>query len=160
MNLIPWRQKKTEGGHDNPLTTLRSEMDRLLDSFGREPWGALEWPFSRREWGPVVDLQETDEEIVVRAEMPGMEPGQIDLSLVGRQLVIAGEKKQSQEKQEAGAYLSECTYGAFRRTLELPQDVDPDSVSAEYVNGVLTVHVKKSKATATKRIEIKGTEPA
>jgi len=156
MNIIPWRQKKSEGGHENPLATLRSEMDRLFDAFTRDPLASLEWPFSRRGWGPAVDLQETDDQLIVRAEIPGIDPNEIDLSLVGNQLIIAGEKKQVSEEKSGNIAMSECCYGSFRRSLELPQSVDPDSIAAEYTQGVLTVRMKKTTAASTRHIEVKG----
>jgi len=159
MSLVPWRRKSTDVGPAelSPFVALRTEMDRLFDSFTRGPLGALDWPFSGRVWGPALDVTENDQEIVVRAELPGMDPKEVEVTLTGNQLVLAGEKKQAEEKEEQGAYLSECCYGSFRRAVQLPAEVDPDSVSAEYVNGVFSIRMKKSAASKARRIEVKTT---
>ena len=157
MSLIPWKSKKLEGGDErSPMGSLRHEVDRLVESFMREPFGALDWALRRgREAWPAVDISQTDREIVIQAELPGVEPGDVDVTLTGDQLVLAGEKKESSEKKDRGAYVSECCYGAFRRSFTLPEPVDPDNVSAEYAQGVLTVKLQKLKPASVKRIEVK-----
>ena len=161
MGLVPWRskQKDISGQETSPLTTLRSEIDRLFDSYVREPVSHLEWPFgSERGWAPIVDIGETDEEVIVRAELPGIDPADIDITVSGGQLVLAGEKRESTEKTGKGFYHTESRYGSFRRSLPLPEAVDPQQVEAEYADGVLTVHLKKSPASPPKRIEVKVKE--
>jgi HSP20 family protein len=161
MGLVPWRTKQPESRvqETSPLGTLRSEIDRLFDTFVREPVSSFEWPFGGgRGWSPAVDIAETDEEVLVRAELPGMDPGEIDITVCGGQLVLSGEKRESTEQSGKGFYHTESRYGTFRRALPLPEAVDPDKVEAEYANGVLTVHLKKSPAAAAKRIQVKAKE--
>ena len=161
MSLIPWRNKlrEREGEEPSPLAALRSEVDRLFDSFVREPFGALDWPFgSERRWAPVIDIAENDEEVTIQAELPGIEPDNLEVNISGNQLVLSGEKKESREKSGKDFYHSERRFGAFRRSIPLPDVVDPEKVNAEYVNGVLTIHLKKSPAGAAKRIEVKVKE--
>ena len=157
MGLIPWKNKQRESGPaESPLATLRSEIDRLFDSFIREPLGTLEWPFgSGRGWSPTVDIAEDEEEFTVRAEVPGMAPEDLDVSVSGNQLVLAGEKKESTEKKGKDFYHTESRFGAFHRSIPLPQAVDPERVEAEYANGVLTIHLKKSPSAAARRIDVK-----
>jgi HSP20 family protein len=158
MNLVPWRNKQRDSRHgeESPLVPLRGEMDRLFDSFVREPFGALEWPlWGSDKWSPAVDVAESDKELTVRAELPGIDPKDLDVSITGNQLVLSGEKKESSERKEKDFYHSETRYGSFRRTVPLPDGVDTENVDAEYANGVLTLRLKKTAPAATKRIEVK-----
>jgi HSP20 family protein len=160
MNLIPWRNKQHEGlVPESPLATLRTEMDRLFDTFIREPFGALDWPAflgGERGW-PAVDVSESDREVTIRAELPGIDPKELDVSVTGNQVVISGEKKETQETKEKGFYHSEARYGSFRRAIPLPEGADSEKVDAQYAQGVLTLTIAKTPAAAAKRIEIKST---
>lgn len=158
MSLIPWRNKQRE---DSPtqgrtLVTLRTEMDRLLESFMRDPWGTLDWPFAAdRPWTPTVDVAEGTDEVTVRAEIPGMDPKDLEVTVTGNQLVLSGEKKETTEKTEKSVHVSESRYGSFRRVVPLPGNVDSDKVEAEYAHGVVTIHLKKIQVALSKRIEVK-----
>ena len=134
------------------LDRLRREMDRLFDRL-------TEWkPFFLRgeegQWLPAVDISETAKEVIVRAELPGMELDDIDVSLSGNMLKIQGERKQETEEEDENFHKVERSYGAFVRTIQLPAEVDPDGVKATYKKGVLTVKMPKTKAEAMKKIEI------
>jgi HSP20 family protein len=157
MTLIPWRGKQREGEQtESPLVALRSEMDRLFDTFLREPLGAIDWPLAGHgKWAPTIDIAETDQEITVRAELPGIDPGDLDVSLSGNELVLSGEKKESTESKDKGLYHSESRYGIFRRSVRLPEGVDTENVDAQYANGVLTLRLKKTPSAQPKRIEVK-----
>jgi HSP20 family protein len=157
MGLIPWREKQREGGaaETSPLAALRGEIDRLFDSFVREPFGRVEWPFGgERGWSPAIDVAEDDEEFTVRAEVPGLAPEDLDVTVSANSLVLAGEKKESTEKEGKDFYHTESRYGSFHRSIPLPQTVDPEKVEAEYSNGVLEVRLKKSPSAVAKRIEV------
>lgn len=157
MALIPWRNKVRERGpgETSPLATLRTEIDRLFESFLREPLGGIDWPFgSERGWAPTVDIAEDEKEYTVLAEVPGLDPKDLEVSISGSHLILAGEKKESAERQGKDFYHAESRFGAFQRTIPLPDAVDPESVQAEYANGVLVVHLKKSAAAAAKRIDV------
>ena len=158
MALIPWKSKQRERSpaEASPLATLRSEIDRLFDSFVREPLGGFEWPFgSERGWSPAVDVAEDEQEFTVRAEVPGLRPEDLDVTISGNHLVLAGEKKESTEKKGKDYYHTESRFGSFQRSIPLPQAVDPENVHAEYANGVLVIHLKKSPSAAAKRIDVK-----
>ena len=160
MSLIPWRGKQRESGpgETSPLCALRTEIDRLFDSFVRGPFSGFDWPFgSQRGWLPAVDIAESDEEVTVRAEMPGIAPEDLEVTISGNQLVLAGEKKESTERSGKDFYQTESYSGSFRRSIPLPQAVDPDKVDAEYANGVLLIHLTKSAAAAAKQIHVKTT---
>ncbi|HID75764.1 MAG TPA: Hsp20/alpha crystallin family protein [Planctomycetaceae bacterium] len=153
---MPWKQKQLEsGGRElSPLAALRAEIDRLFDSLIREPISHWEWPLGERGWTPPVDIGETDEEVIVRAELPGVAPEDIEVSISGGQLVLAGQKREATEKTEKGFYHTETRHGSFRRSIRLPQGVDEKQVEAEYKDGVLTVRLKKSPAVPPKRIPV------
>ena len=140
------------------MVALRSEIDRLFDSFVREPFGALDWPsWGGGKWSPAIDVAESDKEVTVRAELPGIDPKDLDVTVAGNQLVLSGEKKESSETKDKGFYHSETRYGSFHRTVPLPEGVDTEHVDAQYANGVLTLRLAKTPQAATKRIEVKVT---
>jgi HSP20 family protein len=157
MSPVPWKPKDHEGdaGPLAPLSTLRAEMERLFDSFMRDPRSVLEWPFGQRGWEPTVDVAENDQEVTVRAEVPGIKPEELTVTVSGNQLVLAGEKKEESEDKGKGYHRVESRYGSFRRSIPLPEVVDQSQVEAEYANGVLTIHLKKSPAAAPKKVEVK-----
>lgn len=157
MNLIPWRNKREDQGTElSPLMNLRTEMDRLFDSFLREPFGTIEWPhWGNGAWSPAIDVAEDEKELSVRAELPGIDPKDIDVTVVGNQLTLSGEKRESKETKEKGVYHSETRYGSFRRTVPLPECVDTEHVDAQYSNGVLTLKLPKTAPVGQKRIEVK-----
>jgi HSP20 family protein len=159
MNLIPWRNKRE--GRENelsPLVSLRGEMDRLFDSFLRDPFGSMDWPhWGVGKWSPAMDVAESDKEVSVRAELPGIDPKDLDVSVVGNQLILSGEKRESSETKERGFYHSETHYGSFRRSVPLPEGVDTEHVDAEFTQGVLTLRLPKTAPANQKRIEVKVT---
>ncbi len=157
MSLIPWKNKR-EGrqGELAPLVTLRHEMDRLFDSFVREPFGDMDWSFwGGNKWSPAIDAAEDEKELTVRAELPGIDPKDLEVTVAGNQLVLSGEKRESSETKEKGVYHSETRYGSFRRVLPLPEGVDTEHVDAQYANGVLTLKMAKTIPAGQKRIEVK-----
>jgi HSP20 family protein len=157
MSLIPWKNKR-EGQETelSPLVSLRGEMDRLFDSFLRDPFGAMNWPhWGAGKWSPAVDVAEDDKEVSVRAELPGIDPKDLDVTVVGNQLILSGEKRESSESKEKGVFHSETRYGSFRRTVPLPEGVDTEHVDAEYAHGVLTLRLPKTAPANQKRIEVK-----
>jgi HSP20 family protein len=156
-NLIPWRRKQqaSEEAENFPMTTLRQEMDRLFDTFLRDPFAEMDFPWMKRsQFVPAVDVSEQDDEVCVRAEIPGIDPKDLDVSITGNQLVLSGEKKESKETKEKGYFHSETHYGAFHRTVPLPEGVDSQQVDAHYADGVLTLKIKKRPDFAPKKIHV------
>jgi HSP20 family protein len=158
MTLIPWKSKRhEESGRMLPASGLRSEMDRLFDSFVHDAFGWGDRPASAVAlWGPPLDVEETDKEVHVRAEIPGVTADDLQLSISGNALVISGEKKESQERREGDYVYQERHFGSFRREVPLPTAVDADDVKAEYKDGVLSVTLKKSQEALPKRIQVKS----
>jgi len=158
MNLIPWKNKRQDDNQGGTsLVELRSQMDRLFDSFVRNPLAPFEETFEEdRFWAPAIDVAENDQEVTVRAEVPGISPDDLEITVAGNRLELSGEKKEQFEKNEQDCYHMETRYGSFRRSIELPSGVDPEQVSAEHANGVVTIKLKKTQAAAAKRIEVKS----
>ncbi len=157
MRPIPWRGKQRETEQtESPLVALRSEMDRLFDTFLREPLGSIDWTFAGQgKWAPTIDVAESDDEVVVRAELPGIDPRELDVSVSGNQLVISGEKKEATERQGKDFHQNESRFGSFRRSVRLPEGIDTEKVDAQFANGVLTMHLKKIPSALPKRIDVK-----
>lgn len=158
MNLTPWRnkQKDEDRANESPLAVLRTEMDRLFDSFVREPLASFEWPFGGpADWAPAIDVAEDDKHFTVRAEVPGIDPDDVEVTVSGNQLVLSGEKKESRQRSGKDYHVRESCYGAFRRVIPLPNGVDADRVEAQCANGVLTINIPKSQVAPAKRIEVK-----
>ena len=153
MSLIPWKTRGHEdGGRLVPtMSGFRGELDRLFDSFFHEAT-----PWSERGWGPPLDVEETDKEIHVRAEIPGVNAEELDISISGGALVISGEKKESEEKREKGYVYQERRYGSFRREVALPTAVDETNVQADYKDGVLSVTLKKAEEALPRKIKVKA----
>ncbi len=152
MNLIPWRKERDRGSLAayEPISALWNEMDRLFDrAFGPDSWPG-------GGWLPAVDVSESEKDLTIRAEIPGVDPKDLDVAVSGDSLLISGEKRQEEEQKGRGFYRSERHYGSFRRQVPLPRGVDPDSISAEYKNGVLTVTLRKDEKLLPKRVPVKA----
>jgi HSP20 family protein len=142
--LTPWRPMRE-------LTSLREEMDQLWNCMFRD-WPTMEFP--RGDWIPSFDVSETKDNVVVKAEVPGMDPKDIDISLADGILTLRGEKKDREEKEE-NYYLTESRYGSFSRSIRLPHEVQSDKIKANYKNGVLKVTMPKSEEAKKKEVKIK-----
>jgi len=131
---------------------MRREMDRLWDSFLERKPTTIE---EEGEFLPALDLAETDNELVVKCEVPGLEPKDIDISLSDGMLTIKGEKKQEREEKQADYHLVERSYGAFSRSIQLPKEVQGEKINASYKNGILKITLPKSEEAKKKEIKIK-----
>ncbi len=146
-DLMEWRPFRE-------VSRLRREMDRLWDDYfgsGRRALKPMEGEFA-----PAVDVKETAEAVVVKAEVPGIEAKDINISVTGEVLTIKGEKQSEREEKEENYHLVERSYGSFSRSLVLPAAVDMDKIEAKYDKGVLTVTCPKKEAVKPKSIEIKA----
>lgn len=145
MDIMEWKPFKE-------VTKLRSEMDRLWDDY----FGSGRRAFKSETWVPSVDVSETADKIVVKAEIPGMNSKDIDISLSGDILTIKGEKESEREEKEENYHLVERSYGSFARSIRLPVGVEADKIEASYKQGVLTVTCPKKEEVKAKPIEIKA----
>ena len=135
------------------LSTMKQEMDRLLDRFWEGEFPQLP---SMGTWAPALDVSETKDAIMVKAEVPGMDSTDIQLSLHDQTLTIKGEKKQEKEEKDEHYYRAERSYGAFVRTVRLPATVDGSKVMATFKNGVLAVTLPKAPTAKGTTIPIKA----
>ncbi|MBW2040174.1 MAG: Hsp20/alpha crystallin family protein [Deltaproteobacteria bacterium] len=143
MTLIPWRPLRE-------LDVLRREMDRLWDRLsGERP---IEWEGG--EWTPSLDVSETKDKVMVKAEAPGIDPKDIDISLASGILTIKGEKKQQREEKDENYHLIERNYGSFFRSVRLPVEVQEDKVKANYKDGVLKITLPKTERAKEKEVKI------
>ncbi len=143
--IVPWRPFRE-------FERMRREMDRLWDSFFERRPARVE---EVSEWFPSLDVSETKNEYVVKAELPGIDPKDIDISLANDLLTIKGEKKQEKEEKEENYHLIERSYGSFTRSIQLPGQVQSDKINASYKNGVLKVTLPKTEEAKKKEIKIK-----
>lgn len=132
---------------------FRDEIDKMFRDF--LTLSPLSRPYRKGDWLPAIDMAESEKEIVVNAEVPGMDGKDIDISLNGRVLTIKGERKQEKEEKEKNYHFLECRYGTFSRSFELPADVDSKNIKASYKDGVLKISLPKTKTQSAKKIEVK-----
>jgi len=145
MELVPWRPF-------GELGSVRKEMDRLWNRFPGET------PFARaftEEWMPSVDISETEDKFLIRAELPGLEAKDISVSISGEILTIKGEKKKETEEKGEHHYCTERYYGSFQRSFQLPTGVQGDKVEATFDKGVLKITLQKAEEAKKKQIEVK-----
>ena len=156
-SLVPFsgRALRPRAEGRDPFLTFRQEMDRLFDDVftGAPSWRA----FETGSVTPRLDVAETDKEMTVTVELPGVDEKDIELSLTGDVLIIKGEKREEREEKRGERHLSERSYGTFTRTLRLPFEADVGKIDASFDRGVLTVQLPKPKELqqAVRRIEIK-----
>ena len=142
------------------LPRWESEMDRMMDDFfGRRmrPRWPERWLGAEREeiTAPAVDVYEEKDEIVVKAELPGMDKSDIEVNLSDSQLTLKGEKKKEEKIEKENYFRSERSYGAFIRSVGLPTDVQADEVKASFKNGILEVRLPKTEEAKAKEIKVK-----
>jgi HSP20 family protein len=143
---------------------LFGEMDRAFDNLFHRGWLRPfrdMWP----EWSqleqrldfvaPRVDVIDREQEILVRAEIPGVEKKDIQVDLSGQLLTIKGERRREEKKDEGEYFRSEIATGSFSRTIRMPEDVDLEKAKAEFKDGMLEVHLPKTHKTSRRQIEVK-----
>lgn len=136
------------------ITDFRDAMDRLFERGFSRPWRLLTWETGEGFFP--VDLYETDDEVVVKASLPGVKPEQVQISVTGDTLTIRAETKEEQEERKPNYYRQERRYGAFQRALTLPVQVDADKAEAAFENGVLDLRLPKVPEVRPKTIEVKA----
>jgi HSP20 family protein len=162
-DLVPWRrgekQIPVKREAQEPVYQLKHRLDHLFDdffeSFGLTPFEPFNEAFGA--FSPRVDVSETDKEIKVSAELPGLDENDIEVSLARNLLTISGEKQEEAEDKGKNFYRMERSYGSFRRTIPLMVEVEADKIKAKFQKGVLTVTLPKTAEAQrqTRRIPIK-----
>jgi HSP20 family protein len=139
------------------LSSLQTEMNRLFNAaFGDMPNAGTAG--STRRWMPAMDLLETDEDFVLRADLPGMSEADVNIELEDNVLTLSGERKAEHEEKREGFYRVERASGAFSRSLTLPKGVDPEAVHASFDRGVLEVRIPKPERRKPRKITIAAGE--
>jgi HSP20 family protein len=139
------------------LETIRGRMDDMFDRLTREFFGPGWWDRPRESveaWAPAIESHIENGNLVVKADLPGINPKEVTISALGTQLTIAGERKQEKKEEEKEYLYHELPYGKFTRTLVLPDGVDADKIKADYKNGVLEITVPAPKQLISKKIPI------
>lgn len=149
MNLMKWQRPTLPSV--GRLADLRDELDRLFEA----PFAGLGRASQLLTgWTPALDVHETKDNFIVRAELPGMKREEIDVSLHEGVLSISGERKTENIKEEAEVYRSERFYGKFQRSVTLPTSVAGDKVEAKYKDGILTITLPKTEEAKRKQINV------
>ncbi len=126
------------------------EIDRVFDAFfGQNDQG--------RRWVPPMDLVEAEDHFLLKADLPGLAEGDVNIEVQDGTLTISGERKAEHERREGGWYRIERSFGSFNRSLTLPDSVDPDAIAASFSHGVLEVRIPKPEERKPRRISISAT---
>ncbi len=134
------------------LNMLQDRMNRLFDDAGRG-WRSDE-PISTTTWSPAIDIFETEGEIVVKAELPGLERKDITVHLENNVLTLRGERRFEKEAKEENYHRIERSYGGFSRAFSIPMTVDEQSINADYKDGILNIRLPKKEQAKPKQIKI------
>jgi len=146
MNIVKW----------NPMRELEDMQTRLNRVFTDTPVGRPEGEgLLFAGWAPAVDVQETEKEYLIKAELPGIKKEDVTVNVLDGILTIEGERTQEKEEKGTKFHKTERSYGKFVRQFALPTEVDATAVQAEYKDGVLGVHLPKTAAAKPKAIEVK-----
>jgi HSP20 family protein len=152
MALVRWDPARE-------LDTLQGEMNRLFSSFFDTPTPGN--GTTVRRWIPAMDLVETDDHFVLKADLPGMQESDVNIVFENNVLTISGERRAEHEAKKDGYYRLERTMGSFSRSLTLPEGIDANAVSAKFDHGVLEIRIPKPAEAKPRRIQIgvAGAEP-
>jgi HSP20 family protein len=145
MALIRWEPARE-------LNSLQSEMNRLLTTYFDASPSDNAGPV--RRWVPAMDLVETQDAFILRADLPGLDEGDISIQLENDVLTVSGERKADHEQEGEGYYRVERMVGSFARSLTLPDGVDPEAVAANFDKGVLEVRIQKPEQVKPRKVEI------
>lgn len=158
MSLIPWRNRGAIARADQPrsiIDVMHDDLDRMIDRFFEQPFGALSADTGERfAFAPPVDVEETDKEVTVRAEVPGVDPSRIEVKITGDTLTLSGSKEETKEEKGKNVHRSERRFGSFVRRITLPESVDPDKATADFSSGVLTVRMAKKPESTGRTIKV------
>jgi HSP20 family protein len=147
MAIIRWEPARE-------INSLQNEMNRLFSTFFDAPAAAAGAGSSPRRWIPAMDLVETDDHFVLRADLPGLSEDDVELSLEDNVLTLSGERKTEHEERGEGFYRIERAAGTFSRSLTLPEGVDGDAIAATFDKGVLEVRIPKPEQRKPRKLQI------
>jgi HSP20 family protein len=153
--LLPWRRSRQDSPSRSEVVALRDDVDRWFARVLEDPWAVP--AFSDSGWLPTLDVRENDTEVVVTAEVPGLDRDDLDVSVSPDGLLtIRGEKREEREDTQRDYRVVERRYGGFRRAIPLPPGLDADGARARVRHGVLTVTIPRAASSSgTRRIPVK-----
>ena len=144
-NLTRWEPMRE-------MMTLREAMDRLFDDAFTRPINLKDGGWS----APAVDMYQTDDDVVVRAALPGFKADEVQINVTGDVLTLRGEIKHQEEKKERAWHIREHRWGSFERSIALPTEVTADKAVADFENGILTITLPKAEEVKPKTITVKA----
>ena len=147
MALIRWEPVRE-------LSSIQNEMNRLFNTFFDQPNQTGRSNGTMRRWLPPMDLIETADHYVLRADLPGLSDEDVNVQLEDNMLTISGERKAEHQREQEGYYRLERAFGTFSRSLTLPEGVDPDGVQAQFDRGVLEIRIPKPEQKKPKTVQI------
>ena len=147
MALIRWEPV-------GELNTIQNEMNRLFNTFFDQPAQGGRDTGTQRRWLPAMDLVETGDDYILRADLPGLSEGDVNVQLEDNVLTISGERNAEHEQQQEGFYRLERAFGGFSRSLTLPAGVDPDGIQARFDRGVLEIRIPKPEQKKPRTVQI------
>ena len=153
MAIIPWRPKEMWWDPFRDLEAIQNEMNRMFDS-SLVRWGDRDTGLLEGAWSPAIDIYDSKDNVMVKADIPGMKKDEIDVSVHGDTLILKGEKKQEKETKEKDFVRTERFCGSFNRAIRLPSEVDAAKVNASYKNGVLELVLPKKEESKPKQLKI------
>lgn len=142
--VTPWRE----------IGLFSDRMRQMLEPTGTDLFAGPLWGEST-QWIPAVELTEQDGEYLLTAEVPGIDKGDVDVSVDDNMLTLRGEKKSETEETKGRTHYRERRYGSFERSFSLPRNVDPSKIKAEFENGIVKVHLPKGAEAKARHIELK-----
>jgi HSP20 family protein len=153
MTLIRWEPAAE-------VNTIQNEMNRLFNTFFEQPAQSGRGDGATRRWLPPMDLVESADQYVLRADLPGLDDGDVNIQLEDNVLTISGERTARHENKDEGYYRLERASGGFSRSLTLPEGVDPDRIVAHFDRGVLEIWIPKPEQKKPKTVHINLSTPA
>lgn len=147
MALVRWQPFQE-------LSHLRQQMDRLFEELMPErDWASL--PGDGDIWAPAIEIQETDQDIMVKAEIPGIEAKDLEVQVTQEEVSITGENREEKQTEEKGFFRSELRYGQFQRRIPLPAPIQTDHVKSKFKNGILSLTMPKVENAQRKVVKVK-----
>lgn len=125
---------------------MQRDMDRIFSRMGTTAEGGAQT--ASVAWMPRIDVKSKGDDIVIRAELPGIDPADVDIEVTDGVLTIKGERKAEEQREDEGWLIRESSYGAFERSMVLPEGVTAEEIKADYADGILELHVPKALEAA------------